>query len=75
LVDAQGHKYPGSTEGLRRRLVPGESYTTDIVFDVPADAKDLRFVLRNNDPETAFIIGHENSLLHGKTTFALGKAS
>jgi hypothetical protein len=75
LVDAEGHQYPGSTEGLTRPLIPGETYTTDLVFDVPADARDLRLVLRNNDAETAFIIGHENSLLHGKTTFALAKAS
>lgn len=75
LVDAAGHRYPGSTDGLKRTMIPGESYTTDIVFDVPAEAKDLRLVLRNNDPETAFIIGHENSLWHGKTTFALAKAS
>jgi hypothetical protein len=75
LVDAGGHQYPGSTDGLKRPLVPGESYTTDLVFDVPADARDLRLVLRNNDAETAFIIGHENSLLHGKTTFSLAKAS
>jgi hypothetical protein len=71
LVDAQGRRYPGSTEGLRRRLIPGESYTTDITFEVPADAHDLRLVLRNNDAETALIIGHENSLFHAKTTFAL----
>ena len=75
LVDDAGHRYPGSTDGLKRKLIPGESYTTDIVIDVPAAARDLRLVLRNNDPETAFIIGHENSLLHGKTTFALVKAS
>ncbi len=75
LVDDMGHRYAGSTDGLKRKLTPGEWYTTDIVFEVPADAKDLRLVLRNNDPETAFIIGHENSLLHGKTTFALVKTS
>ena len=75
LVDVQGHQYPGSTDGLKRRLVPGESYTTDIVFDVPSAAQNLRLILRNNDAETSFIIGHENSLLHGKTTFALAKAS
>jgi hypothetical protein len=75
LVDEAGNRYPGSTDGLKRKLIPGESYTTDIVFDVPASATDLRLVLRNNDPETAFIIGHENSLLHGKTTFALAKVS
>ena len=75
LVDDAGDRYAGSTDGLKRRLIPGESYTTDIVFYMPADAKGLRLVLRNNDPETTFIIGHENSLLHGKTTFALVKPS
>jgi hypothetical protein len=75
LVDDAGNRYPGSTDGLKRQLIPGESYTTDIVFDVPTNARNLRLVLRNNDPETAFIIGHENSLLHGKTTFALRNAS
>jgi len=73
LVDDAGHRYAGSTDGLKRKLIPGESYTTDIVFEVPADANGLRLVLRNNEPETAFIIGHENSLLHRKTTFALLK--
>ena len=71
LVDDVGNRYPGSADGLKRKLIPGESYTTDIVFDVPAQALGLRLILRNNDPETAFIIGHENSLLHGKTTFRL----
>ncbi len=75
LVDEAGNRYPGSTDGLKRKLIPGESYTTDIVFDVPADVQGLRLILRNNDPETAFIIGHENSLLHGKTTFSLARAS
>jgi hypothetical protein len=75
LIDAHGHRYPGSTEGLRRPLIPGESYTTEIVFEVPEAARDLHLVLRNNDVETAWIIGHENSPLHGKTTFALAKAS
>ena len=75
LIDDAGHRYAGSTDGLKRKLIPGESYTTDIVFEVPADARGLRLVLRNNDPETAFIIGHENSLLHRKTTFALLKPS
>ena len=71
LVDAAGTSYLGSTEGLKRRLIPGESYTTDIVFDVPTDARALRLVLRSADFETPFLIGHENSLFHGRTTFAL----
>ena len=71
LVDAKGNRYPGATDGLRRKLIPGESYTTDLVFDVPSNAAELRLVLRNADAETPFIIGHENSLWHGKTTFQL----
>jgi hypothetical protein len=75
LVDHEGRQYPGSPNGLKRRLIPGESYTTDLVFDVPAAAQSLRLVLRNDDFETRFIIGHENSLGHGKTTFALARIS
>lgn len=71
LRDDAGHEYPGSTDGLMRALIPGESYTTDIGFEVPQKATGLRLVLRNADPETAFIVGHENSLLHRRTTFQL----
>lgn len=75
LVDDRGTEYPGAPDGLTRPLIPGESYTTDIAFEVPQKATGLRLVLRNADPETALIVGHENSLLHRKTTFALAKAS
>lgn len=73
LVDAEGNSYPGSTDGLKRRLLPGESYTTDIMFEVPAGAAELRLVLRSDDVETPFLIGHENGIGHGRTTFALPK--
>jgi hypothetical protein len=72
LLDSAGNYYPGSTEGLKRRLIPGESYTTDIVFDLPAAMTNVQLVLRSADFETRFVIGHENSVGHGKTTFALG---
>lgn len=71
LVDEGGHEYPGSPDGLMRPLIPGESYTTDIVFEVPQKATGLRLVLRNADLETSLILGHENSLLHRRTTFQL----
>ncbi len=71
LVDAAGTEYPGSVDGLKRRLIPGASYTTDITFDVPAAAQGLRLILRNDDFETHFLIGHENSVFHGRTTFRL----
>jgi len=71
LVDARGRRFEAPSDGLRRALVPGESYTTDLLFDVAPDARDLRLVLRNDDLETRLVIGHENSLLHGKTTFRI----
>jgi hypothetical protein len=71
LVDAEGHEYPGSTDGLRRVLIPGESYTIDIAFEVPMKAARLRLILRNADRETHAIIGHENSPFHARTTFRL----
>ena len=71
LVDNEGNQYRGSTEGLTRELIPGESYTTDIAFEVPMKATGLRLILRNADPETPFLIGHENGPFHAKTIFAL----
>lgn len=71
LVDDEGNQYRGSTEGLTRLLIPGESYTTDIAFEVPMKATGLRLILRSADVETALIIGHENSLFHRRTTFRL----
>ena len=73
LVDAAGNQYPGSTDGLKQRLIPGESYTTDIAFDLPTGAEGRRLILRNNDFETHLVIGHENSIGHGQTTFALAR--
>jgi len=50
-------------------LRPGESYITELVFDVPKSARGLRLLLIEDDPETRFVIGHENSLLHKKIYF------
>src|SRR2546428_5084238 len=84
LVDDTGHTYAPSPEGetvfsrmtgtpmpLTQPLRPGESYTTDFVFDVPQDARGLRLLITEDDPETRFVIGHENSLLHKKIYFGL----
>lgn len=71
LLDSAGNYYAGSTDSLKRRLIPGESYTTDIVFDLPAAMTNVQLVLRSADFETRFVIGHENSIGHGRTTFAL----
>ena len=52
-------------------LRPGESYTTGLVFDLPPGARDPALLLNESSPETRFIVGHENSPLHGKTEFRL----
>jgi len=82
LVDDTGRSYEPSPEGqfaparsgtrstaMAQPLQPGESYTTDLVFDVPKQARGLRLLLLEDDPETRFVIGHENSLLHKKIYF------
>jgi hypothetical protein len=82
LVDDTGQSFEPSTEGLAalarhggaftpltQPLRPGESYLTDFVFDVPKDARGLRLLITEDDPETRFVIGHENSLLHKKVYF------
>src|SRR5229473_2482569 len=82
LVDDRGRSFAPSPEGqiafaqingpstpLTQPLRPGESYTTDFVFDVPSDVQALRLLITEDDPETRFVIGHENSLLHKKIYF------
>jgi hypothetical protein len=56
---------------LTQALRPGESYTTDFLFDVPKDARGLRLFITEDDPESRLVIGHENSLLHKKIYFAV----
>jgi hypothetical protein len=71
LVDGQGRRYPAAAKALNRRLLPGQEYTTDFVFDLPADATSLRLVLTSSDWPTRFMIAHENAFLHGKVLFRL----
>jgi Domain of unknown function (DUF4352) len=87
LVDRNGRAYAQSPEGeaelvggkgeagsLRQPLRPGQSFRKDLVFDVPKDASGLRLLITEDDPETVLIIGHENSLLHGKIYLGLDSA-
>ena len=84
ILDEQGNSYSPSIEGQRALAVsqgggtplttplrPGESYTTDLVFDLPMDVKNPELLMREGAFETHFIIGHENSLWHKKTKFRL----
>ena len=87
LVDDTGHRFEPSADGqaafgrlgnastsLSAALRPGESYTTDFVFDVPKGARGLRLLITEDDPETRLVIGHENSLLHKKIFFSVASA-
>jgi hypothetical protein len=87
LLDNAGRKFGPSPEGqkaftsviatsmpLTQPLRPGESYTTDFVFDIPRDARGLRLLITEDDPETRLVIGHENSLMHKKIYFAVDGA-
>ncbi len=87
LVDVAGRSFAPSPEGqiafaslgnasapLTQPLRPGESYTTDFVFDVPKEARGLRLLITEDDPETRLVIGHENSFLHKKIYFGVDSA-
>ncbi len=74
--DPAGQRALESIEGpavpLTRALVPGESYVTRLIFDLPEKARDPRLLITESDWITRLLIGHENSPLHGKTSFRLG---
>jgi hypothetical protein len=87
LEDRNGRAYTQSPEGeaelgrvegkarsLGEPLRPGQSFRTDLVFDVPKDASGLRLLITEDDPETVLIIGHENSLWHRKIYLGLDSA-
>jgi hypothetical protein len=75
LVDGEGRMYsPISSAGsaLMTPLKPAESYTTQLVFQVPRDAGGLRLLIRAVPawPDHV-VIGDENSWGHRKTYLAL----
>src|SRR6266849_9599936 len=85
LVDDAAHRFPQSAQGqaalarlsagtipLSQPLRPGESYVTDLAFDVPVGARNLRlFVGDDFDMRDHLLIGHEDSFLHRKIFLAL----
>ena len=74
LFDERGNKYATAAQSgtpLTAPLRPGESYTTELVFDLPPDVKPTILLINEGEWETHFVIGHENSPLHKKATFQL----
>lgn len=52
-------------------LRPSETYSTTLVFDLPADIKTPTLLIHEGESLTHFVIGHENSFLHKKTRFQI----
>lgn len=84
IFDEQGRRYSLSEEGQRvleisqgsgtpltTPLRPGESYITELVFDLPLNVKNPTLLVNEELLPTRFIIGHENSFLHKQTKFEL----
>ena len=74
LLDGLGRTYaPAAVTGtpITRPLLPAQSYETELVFHVPADAAQLRLLLTSPGWEEHLVIGDENSLGHKKTYLAL----
>jgi hypothetical protein len=74
VIDEQGNRYAPVSEGgtpLTSPLRPSESYTTDIAFDLPVNAKPNTLLINEDAWETHLVIGHENSPLHKRTLFQL----
>jgi len=87
VVDEGGTEYPrvadaeralGDTVSLERRLGPGESLARRLVFDLPRGVRRPRLQFTEgywiDRLIELFLIGDEDSLLHGKTTFRLQEA-
>jgi len=84
VSDANGNEYLPSAEAQRVLegghaagtamtvpLRPSETYSTTVVFDLPADVKDPTLWIREGESITHLIIGHENSPLHKRTRFQI----
>lgn len=84
LIDDQGRRYSPSAAGQRAleasgtagtpltaALRPGQSYTTTVAFDLPAEARNATMLINEGDWITHLVIGHENSPLHKQTRFQL----
>ena len=74
VADASGHRFPLvriESTPLSRPLIPGESYRTRLVFDLPDGVREPRLFVGDADPISTFLIGHERSPFHRKVWFGI----
>jgi len=62
----------GPAAPLVQPLRPGDSFTTPLVFDVPAQTHGLRLLVTDDDPIWRFVIGDEDTPFHKKIYLDLG---
>jgi len=85
LIDSKGNAYAeadtlepmvagDSSTPLTRELRPGESYTTTLLFVLPAGAIPANLSLTENLLVSRFLIGHEGSLFHRRVLLGLPAA-
>jgi hypothetical protein len=74
LTDSRGRSYfPEIVSGtpLSRPLIPAQSYDTELIFRLPADASGVRLLVTTSGWDERLLIGEENSLGHKKTYLAV----
>jgi hypothetical protein len=74
LVDDRGRRYQLTAQSgtpATTALRPGESYTTELAFDLPPEVKPAALLVNESAWETHLLIGHENSPMHGQTKFQI----
>jgi hypothetical protein len=74
LIDAAGHEYRAigmQGTSLQQPLIPGESYTTILLFSIPQETSGLRLLITAPEGPVPLLIGNEMSLGHKKTYLGL----
>lgn len=73
--DIEAEKLLGEQPEFEKTIAPNESFTKEIVFDVPADAKNLRLDLKDgygiDNYLEAVLIGDEDSVGHKRNYFQI----
>jgi len=77
--DAEAEKILGAQPAFEKPIAPDESFTKEIVFDLPADAQNPRLDLSEGYGVDRYIeavlIGDEDSLWHKRQFFGLAEQS
>jgi hypothetical protein len=75
MRDTEAENFLGEQPEFERRIAPTESFTKEIVFDIPADARNPRLDLKDgygiDNYIEAILVGDEDSLWHKRQFFGL----